>query len=118
MIDEWFYKAFGEEHGPVSFERLQEMALKNQLSPQDRVRSAEWKEWVAARTVPQLFPKHRLEAEPEAVEEIDDSDFRQHRIGRRQGRTRTGQPGRLGHSGVRGAQRPPKFPAGWMLTAR
>ncbi len=75
MMDEWFYKAFGEEQGPVSFERLQEMAQKNQLSPQDRVRSAEWKEWVAARTVPQLFPKHRLAADSEAVEEIDDSDF-------------------------------------------
>ncbi len=74
-MDEWFYKAFGEEHGPVSFERLQEMALKNQLSPQDRVRSAEWKEWVAARTVPQLFPKHRVAADGEAVEEIDDSEF-------------------------------------------
>ncbi len=74
-MNKWFYKAFGEEYGPVSFERLQEMALKNQLSPQDRVRSTEWKEWVTARTVPQLFPKHRLEAEPEAVEQIDDVDF-------------------------------------------
>ena len=75
MMDEWFYKAFGEEHGPVSFERLREMASKNQLSPQDRVRSAEWKEWVAARTVPQLFPKHRLEAASHAAEDIDDLDF-------------------------------------------
>ncbi len=74
-MDEWFYKAFGEEHGPVSFGRLQEMALKNQLSPQDQVRTAEWKEFVAARTVPQLFPKHRLEDEAHAAEEIDDLDF-------------------------------------------
>ncbi len=78
MNVDWYYKAVGEEHGPVSLERLKEMARKNQLLPQDSIRAAETGDWVAARTVSELFPN--LQPGPQLedasqVEELDELDI-------------------------------------------
>lgn len=79
MSDQWFYQAFGEEHGPVSFDQLREMASKHQLTPQHRVRSAENGEWEDARSVPELFPHMQKTAEEPAeemtAEEMEELDF-------------------------------------------
>lgn len=75
MSDQWFYQAFGEEHGPVSFEQLREMASKHQLTPQHRVRSVENSDWEEARCLPGLFP-HLLNSEDElTAEDMQELDF-------------------------------------------
>ena len=51
MTDQWFYRMFGEDFGPVSFEKLREMADQGTIGAGDEVRSASSNSWVMAEAV-------------------------------------------------------------------
>ena len=48
---QWYYKADGEEHGPVSQGELQALAALGQISPDDLVRNDKKPKWYPARAV-------------------------------------------------------------------
>jgi len=48
---EWYYKADGEEHGPVSQGELQALAALGQIAPDDLVRNDKKPKWYPARAV-------------------------------------------------------------------
>ncbi|MDX1631504.1 MAG: DUF4339 domain-containing protein [Thermoanaerobaculia bacterium] len=54
--DQWYYYKEDERHGPVSFERLQELAESGGLDADDLVSRPGMAEWVPAREVEDLFP--------------------------------------------------------------
>lgn len=75
MADQWYYKVFGEEFGPVPFEMLRELVESGQLSAEDEVRQTAGGTWVAAETVANLFgaPAAVATAPPaEQLEELTD----------------------------------------------
>ena len=51
MSDQWFYRMFGEDFGPVPFEKLREMADKGTVGADDEVRSESSHRWVTAGSV-------------------------------------------------------------------
>jgi len=51
MADQWFYRMFGEDFGPVPFEKLREMADQGTVGAGDEVRSANSNRWVMAGSV-------------------------------------------------------------------
>ncbi len=51
MADQWFYRMFGEDFGPVSFEKLREMADKGTVGADDEVRSEGSDRWMRADSV-------------------------------------------------------------------
>lgn len=51
MTDQWYYRVFGEDFGPVPFEKLREMAAKGTVGADDEVRRDNSNHWVAARSV-------------------------------------------------------------------
>ena len=51
MSDQWFYRMFGEDFGPVPFEKLREMADQGTVGASDEVRSANSNRWVRAGSV-------------------------------------------------------------------
>lgn len=51
MSDQWYYRMFDEEFGPMPFEELQQLAEFGTLSAIDEVRSAASSDWVAAASV-------------------------------------------------------------------
>ncbi|MBC8114438.1 MAG: DUF4339 domain-containing protein [Candidatus Saccharimonas sp.] len=51
MADQWFYRMFGEDFGPVPFEKLREMADKGTVAANDEVRSESSSRWVTAGSV-------------------------------------------------------------------
>ena len=51
MSDQWFYRMFGEDFGPVSFDKLCEMAEKGTVAADDEVRSERSLNWVTAGSV-------------------------------------------------------------------
>jgi hypothetical protein len=52
----YFDSRKGEARGPVSFEQLRQLATAGELAPVDLIWSDTAKQWVAASTVPDLFP--------------------------------------------------------------
>ncbi len=54
MTDQWYYRMFGEEFGPVAVEKLREMADKGTVGASDEVRSARSSRWVSAGSVEEL----------------------------------------------------------------
>lgn len=54
MSEKWFYRVFGEEFGPVSFEDLRESATNGTLSGDDEVRPEALTMWVPAKAVREL----------------------------------------------------------------
>lgn len=54
MTDQWYYRMFGEEFGPVAVEKLREMADKGTVGASDEVRSARSNRWVSAGSVEEL----------------------------------------------------------------
>ena len=71
MASRWFYKAFDQELGPVSFQDLAEMVRAGTLTEDDRVRREFSEDWTRARDVIGLFraakagPPAATPAEPE-----------------------------------------------------
>ena len=51
MTEQWFYRMFGEDFGPVSFEKLREMAEQGTVGASDEVRSTNSHRWVMAGSV-------------------------------------------------------------------
>lgn len=51
MADQWFYRMFGEDFGPVPFEKLREMADQGTVGAGDEVRSTNSHRWVMAGSV-------------------------------------------------------------------
>lgn len=64
MASQWFYRIFGEEFGPSSFQDMAELVRKGTLTEEDSVRRAESRDWVRARDVVGLF---RDQAQPSPV---------------------------------------------------
>jgi hypothetical protein len=56
MQERWHYTRNDAPHGPVPFGELQKLAASRQLEPADRVRPEGASDWVAAATVPGIFP--------------------------------------------------------------
>jgi GYF domain 2 len=54
MTEQWFYRMFGEEFGPVPLAGLKELAESGTISEYDEVRSAGSADWVVAGDVEQL----------------------------------------------------------------
>lgn len=54
MTDQWFYRMFGEEFGPIPISKLKELAESGTIHAIDQVRSGTSTGWVAAATVPEL----------------------------------------------------------------
>lgn len=59
MADQWYYRMFGHDFGPVDFEELKLLAQQGALSSSDEVRASQSSEWVSASSVGEL----NLEAE-------------------------------------------------------
>jgi hypothetical protein len=69
MRDQWYYKLFGAEFGPVSFDRIFELAGGGSLKPDDEIRQGPEGEWARADSIVGLFP------ELEQVQDLSDIDF-------------------------------------------
>lgn len=54
MADQWFYRMFGEDFGPMPLEKLQELASSGTVQALDLVRAESSGEWVAAATIDEL----------------------------------------------------------------
>lgn len=54
MLEQWFYRIFGQEFGPVAFDELRELATFGSISPTDEVRNENSTEWVMGSSIPEL----------------------------------------------------------------
>ena len=54
MSEQWYYRSFGQDFGPVPFDQLQELAASESIGATDEVRRADSADWVLASTVPEL----------------------------------------------------------------
>lgn len=54
MADQWFYRMFGEEFGPMALEKLKELADGGTIQALDHVRSSSSQDWVAAANIDEL----------------------------------------------------------------
>jgi len=54
MSEQWYYRMFGEEFGPVALEKLREMAAHGTVGCEDEVRSDRSTRWVPAGSVREL----------------------------------------------------------------
>lgn len=76
-MDNWYYKVFGIEFGPVKLERLIELAKSHGISHDDQVRFGEKGNWRRVGSIGQLMahlpfasvPRQHLSSTPEAVHE-------------------------------------------------
>ncbi|MGD0283957.1 MAG: DUF4339 domain-containing protein, partial [Dissulfurispiraceae bacterium] len=55
MSEQWYYTKNDEKHGPVTAERMKELAASGQLHPSDRIWKEGMKEWAKAGVVRGLF---------------------------------------------------------------
>src|SRR5262249_2585142 len=55
-MSEWYYARNNQRLGPVSTEQLKQLASSGQLSPNDLVWKDAMANWMAASTIPNLFP--------------------------------------------------------------
>ncbi len=64
-MTEWYYARGGQQHGPVSFEQLAELARNGGLNPmKDLVWTASMKDWLPAGQVPGLYGQAAPAADP------------------------------------------------------
>ena len=54
MAEQWYYRMFGQDFGPVSFEELKQLAELGSISASDEVRSASSSAWEAAGSIADL----------------------------------------------------------------
>lgn len=54
MTDQWFYRMFGHDFGPIDFEELKLLAQQGALSASDEVRASDSSKWVSAGSVNEL----------------------------------------------------------------
>ncbi len=62
MATQWYYKAFGQELGPLPFRELTRMVRAGELTEEDLVRAIHEREWRRADTVVGLFHMARRES--------------------------------------------------------
>ena len=55
MASQWYYAVGDAEKGPVSSKELKSLVDSGQLSPEDQVWKEGMAEWVAGKTIPNLF---------------------------------------------------------------
>ncbi len=77
MADQWFYRMFGEEFGPMPLEKLQELASGGTVQALDLVRAESSSEWVAAATIDELglSTSERRTPAPVAVKPTSDPEM-------------------------------------------
>lgn len=77
MADQWFYRMFGEEFGPMPLEKLQELANSGTVQALDLVRAESSSEWVAAATIDELglSTSERRTPAPVAVKPTSDPEM-------------------------------------------
>ena len=54
MAEQWYYRMFGQEFGPVPFSELQQLAATGSISSADEVRAERFVNWVSAGSVGEL----------------------------------------------------------------
>ena len=54
MADQWFYRMFGQDFGPVAFGELKELAELGSIASDDEVRNAGSSDWVTAGSIGEL----------------------------------------------------------------
>lgn len=54
MSEQWYYRVFGEEFGPMPLEELKQLAEFGTIAAMDKVRSTASSQWVAAASVDEL----------------------------------------------------------------
>lgn len=64
MNKEWFILINGSEEGPYT---IKELKKNLQVAPDTLVRKLDWKEWVAARHVPELKDLFKDESSPKLL---------------------------------------------------
>lgn len=57
MATEWYYLINGEKYGPVSSSELKKLAVNKKITPEDLIWKAGLVNWVAAKSIKQLFDK-------------------------------------------------------------
>jgi hypothetical protein len=63
-MSKWYYTKDGQRQGPVTSERLKELAANGQLSPTDLVWKEGTSQWVEAQQVKGLFPEKPIAPPP------------------------------------------------------
>ena len=54
MADQWFYRMFGQDFGPVAFDELKSLAELGSIAADDEVRDASSADWVIAGSIGEL----------------------------------------------------------------
>lgn len=66
MNHEWYYSSGDTRFGPVTEERLKELAISGELKPSDLIWHDGMPDWSEARTIPGLFPDRGSPKTPRA----------------------------------------------------
>ncbi len=64
----WFYRQHGETYGPVAFAELRAAVQLGFVRRGDLVRPKGRRDWMAAETVPDLFPSETTKFAPSSEE--------------------------------------------------
>jgi hypothetical protein len=75
MAEQWYYRLFGEQFGPMPIEKLKELADAGTIQAFDQVRSAASSDWVDAASVAALGLSTSERGSVATLEEADISDF-------------------------------------------
>lgn len=54
MSEQWYYRSFGQDFGPVPFDQLQELAASESIGATDEIRREDATDWVMASSIPEL----------------------------------------------------------------
>ncbi len=54
MSEQWYYRSFGQDFGPVPFDQLQELAASESIGATDEIRRDDATDWVLASSIPEL----------------------------------------------------------------
>ena len=73
MSDQWFYRVFGEEFGPMPLEKLKELAESGTIQPLDDVRSTSG-DWMPAVNVDEFVVERKSFLLCEIVNRIQTQD--------------------------------------------
>jgi len=72
VMSQWYYLKSGQQQGPVSLERLRELAQQGELKPEDLVWSASMTDWTPAEAVEGIFSRAIGEPPPPATAALAD----------------------------------------------
>src|SRR6478752_5483260 len=71
MADQWYYRLFGQDFGPVSFSELKQLADLGSISPDDEVRQLSGADWTPASDVADLgLSTGQKKSAPTAIAEL------------------------------------------------